>query len=34
MKERALFLGAKLGVESVLGSGTTVRLIVKKEMLC
>lgn len=34
MKERALFLGAKLGVESVLGSGTTVRLIVRKEMLC
>jgi signal transduction histidine kinase len=34
MKERALFLGAKLGVDSVLGSGTTVRLIVKKEMLC
>ncbi|HEV2034862.1 MAG TPA: sensor histidine kinase [Candidatus Dormibacteraeota bacterium] len=34
MKERALFLGAKLGVESVPGSGTTVRLIVRKEMLC
>ncbi|GAC1471995.1 MAG: hypothetical protein PVSMB3_04350 [Candidatus Dormibacteraceae bacterium] len=34
MKERALFLGARLGIESVLGSGTTVRLVVKKEMLC
>ena len=34
MKERALFLGAKLGVESVLGSGTTVRLIVNKDLLC
>jgi signal transduction histidine kinase len=31
MKERALFLGANLGVESVLGVGTTVRVIVKKE---
>ena len=34
MKERALFLGARLGIEGVLGSGTTVRLVVKKEMLC
>jgi signal transduction histidine kinase len=33
MKERALFLGARLGVESVLGTGTTVRLILKKETL-
>lgn len=33
MKERALFIGAKLRVDSVLGSGTTVRVIVNKETL-
>jgi len=33
MKERALFLGAKLHVESTPGSGTTVWIVIKKEML-
>lgn len=33
MKERALFLGAQLRVETVVGSGTTVRVIVPRERL-
>jgi len=31
MKERALFLGAQLRVETAAGSGTTVRVIVPRE---
>lgn len=31
MKERALFLGAQLRVETIAGSGTTVRVIVPRE---
>ena len=31
MRERALFLGAQLRVETVIGSGTTVRVIVPRE---
>jgi two-component system, NarL family, sensor histidine kinase UhpB len=33
MKERALFLGAQLRVETSIGSGTTVRVIVPREQL-
>ena len=33
MKERALFLGAQLRVETVIGSGTTVRVIVPRERM-